>query len=139
MCITMTKQQAHTTFFENHVYALVATFEELSDPFEEESSDLIALAAAVETVYNAKESGQEQLNKFTHQEMHQDQTTPIQCNKLPWVLHNDPQGIQRKAAVEVGCSTLLTAVFACLMWRIHSQEHLRNWHDSTSLPRRLQK
>jgi len=81
------------TTFAKHVCTLVAAIEELGNPFEEESQDMIALdtkeiadAAVVDTVYNAKKLGQEQFDAFTKKCI-KDRTTPlndtIHRNKLP--------------------------------------------------------
>ncbi len=65
------------TAFANHVRSLVAVIEEFGNPFEEESQDLLVLdtnviadAAVVETVRNAKKIGQKQFDAF-YQRMHQ--------------------------------------------------------------------
>jgi len=56
------------------VRSLVGVIEELGNPFEEESQDLVILdtkniagPAAVETVINAKRIGQEQFEAFTRE------------------------------------------------------------------------
>jgi len=81
------------TAFANHVRSLVAVIEEFGNPFEEESQDLLVLdtkviadAAVVETVRNAKKIGQKQFDAFT-KECIKDRTKSlgdtIHHNKLP--------------------------------------------------------
>uniref|UniRef100_UPI00358E9808 uncharacterized protein n=1 Tax=Myxine glutinosa TaxID=7769 RepID=UPI00358E9808 len=62
------------TSFAKDVRALVSVIEELGNPFEEESMDLVVLdtkeiagPAAVETVRNVKKIGQEQFQAFTRE------------------------------------------------------------------------
>ena len=61
--------------------------DELSNPFEEENSNLIAFdtkeivdVAVVEMMYNAKKLGQEKYDEFKHERL---DTTTIQHSKLP--------------------------------------------------------
>ena len=79
--------------FAQYVSSLVRVIEELGNPFEEESQDLIVLdtkeianPAVVQTVRNAKKIGQEQFDTFT-KECLIDRTKsiddPIHRNKLP--------------------------------------------------------
>ena len=55
------------------VRSLVGDIEEMGNPFEEESQDLVILdikniaSPAVETVMNAKRTGQEQFEAFTRE------------------------------------------------------------------------
>ena len=78
--------------FVKDVCSLVGVIEEMGNPFEEESQDLVILdtkdiagPAAVETVMNAKRIGQQQFEAFTR-ECLLDRTKavddPIPCNKL---------------------------------------------------------
>ena len=60
--------------FVKDVRSLVSVIEEMGNPFEEESQDLVILdtkniarPAAVETVINAKRIGQEQFEAFTRE------------------------------------------------------------------------
>ena len=73
-----TRHHGHTpivqTSFTKDVRALVSVIEELGNPFEEESMDLVVLdtkeiagPAAVETVRNMKKIGQEQFQAFTRE------------------------------------------------------------------------
>ena len=70
------------TSFTKDVRALVSVIEELGNPFEEESMDLIVLdtkeiagPVAVETVRNVKKIGQEQFQAFTRECLSQSQST----------------------------------------------------------------
>ena len=80
------------TSFTKDVRALVSVIEELGNPFEEESMDMIVLdtkeiagPAAVETVRNVKKIGQEQFQAFTREclvERTQSINDAIRRNKL---------------------------------------------------------
>ena len=81
------------TSYAKDVRSLVATIEELGNPFEEESQDLLVLdskliadPAVVETIHNVKSIGQNQFDAFT-KECLIDRTKPIDDtihrNKLP--------------------------------------------------------
>ena len=77
--------------FAKDVHSLVTVIEELGNPFEEESQDLLVLdeiadPTVVETVRSVKRIGQEQFDAFT-KECLIDRTKSIDetihCNKLP--------------------------------------------------------
>ena len=111
--------------FAQYVSFLVRVIEELGNPFEEESQDLIVLdtkeianPAVVQTVRNAKKIGQEQFDTFTKEYLI-DSTKliddPIHRNKLPlFSTSTCKTSILRKAAVDLPgerCSTLLAFIY----------------------------
>ena len=98
--------------FAQYVSSPVRVIEELGNPFEEESQDLIVLdtkeianPAVVQTVRNAKKIGQEQFDTFTKEYLIDSTKSiddPIHRNKLPlFSTSTCKTSILRKAAVDL--------------------------------------
>ena len=93
------------TLFTKDVRALVSVIEELGNPFEEESMDLIVLdtkeiagPAAVETVRNVKKIGQEQFQAFTREclvETTKSINDAIRRNKLKVFNTSTPRSVSK--------------------------------------------
>ena len=128
--------------FVKDVRSLVRVIEEMGNPFEEESQDLVILdtkditgPAAVETVMNAKRIGQEQFEAFTRECLlyrTKAVNDPIPRNKLKVFSTSTPssqsKGQQQLASVKndrelfaclyIGCQTRwLILIHAC--WRVY--------------------